>query len=144
MPVEAQTLLNMGNTLGSASTSVILSLSASSGYHARRSSLRKSCNSPENSMPVGPPPTTTTRGSASVYRTHGFSWPTYSCASTCRLPLRSGPGRRRIRHSPSLVHGAKRGEKPDQPDATEALKLCTDLLGVRKLFQETRVLLTNK
>ncbi len=39
-------LLNVGNTDGSASTNVIRTLPESSGYHALKSSSKKSCNSP--------------------------------------------------------------------------------------------------
>lgn len=39
-------LLNIGNTDGSASTNVILTLPECSGYHALKSSSKKSCNSP--------------------------------------------------------------------------------------------------
>jgi len=39
-------LLNIGSTEGRASTSVILTLPASSGYHIFKSSSKKSCNSP--------------------------------------------------------------------------------------------------
>jgi len=52
-------LENEGRTDGRASTRVTLNLSAISGNHFSRSSLKKSCNSAANSIPVGPPPTTT-------------------------------------------------------------------------------------
>ncbi len=61
-----------GRTFGRASIRVIFSRSAISGYHFLRSSwdcqrwalfvkptIKKSCNSPAYSTPVGPPPTTT-------------------------------------------------------------------------------------
>lgn len=46
-------------TLGNASTRVTWKLSWIPGIHLRKSSSKKSCNSPANSTPVGPPPTTT-------------------------------------------------------------------------------------